>query len=140
MSQIVTLTLNPSIDKTTAVDALAPEKKLRCEPPKFEPGGGGINVSRALKKIGGHSLAIYPAGGHSGKFLHSLLIQEQVETSVVPTANFTRENLIVVDRSINQQYRFGMPGSPLSEDEWNDNARQVKKHKACENQEYPKPI
>ncbi len=125
MPQIATLTFNPCIDKSTSIEALVPEKKLRCEPPKFEPGGGGINVSRALKKIGGHSLAVYPAGGHTGKFLHALLVQEHVETSVVSAAHYTRENLIVVDRSINQQYRFGMPGSSLSEEEWKECLQRV---------------
>ncbi len=55
MEKIVTLTLNPAIDKSTTVDAIAPDKKLRCSAPRFEPGGGGINVSRAIKKLGGDS-------------------------------------------------------------------------------------
>lgn len=118
MSQIVTLTFNPCIDKSTSVDSIVPEKKLRCAPPKFEPGGGGINVSRALKKLGSSSLAIYPAGGHTGSFLQTLLKDEQVATSVIPVSHYTRENLVVVDRSNNQQFRFGMPGSPLSDEEW----------------------
>ncbi|MDB5257148.1 MAG: 1-phosphofructokinase, partial [Chitinophagaceae bacterium] len=60
MKHIYTLTLNPALDKSTTVDRVEAEHKLRCDNPKFEPGGGGINISRALKKLGGDSIAIYP--------------------------------------------------------------------------------
>ncbi|HZF64283.1 MAG TPA: 1-phosphofructokinase family hexose kinase [Chitinophagaceae bacterium] len=116
--QVVTITFNPTIDKSTSIDALFPEKKLRCAQPKFEPGGGGINVSRAIKKLGGDSLTIYPAGGHTGNFLNILLKEEGINTKVVETSSFTRENLIVLDKSLNHQYRFGMPGPMLQESEW----------------------
>ena len=59
-----TITFNPAIDKSTSIPALIPEKKLVCTRPLLEPGGGGINVARAIKKLGGEALAIFPAGGH----------------------------------------------------------------------------
>src|SRR5688572_10278752 len=120
MSKIVTLTFNPCIDKSTSIDSLVPEKKLRCSPPKFEPGGGGLNVSRAIKHLGGESLAIYPAGGYSGKFLQKLVEQEGIQSKIVDIKNHTRENLIALDTSTNQQYRFGMPGPEIYEDEWKE--------------------
>src|SRR3954447_22499139 len=101
MQKIVTLTLNPAIDKSTTVNSIVPERKLRCTMPVFEPGGGGINVSRAIKKMGGESLAIYLAGGHSGKYLQYLLENEGVQSMVVEIEGQTRENLIVVDTSSN---------------------------------------
>jgi 6-phosphofructokinase 2 len=118
MARIVTLTLNPCIDKSTTISTLVPEKKLRCDTPVYEPGGGGLNVARAIKRLGGAALAIYPAGGHSGAFLKTLVAEEGIKAEVVPIKNHTRENLIVVDRSNNQQYRFGMPGPELYEEEW----------------------
>ena len=117
MQSIVTLTLNPAIDKSTIVDHIVPEHKLRCENPKFEAGGGGINVSRAIRKLGGESLAIFPAGGHTGVLLQSLLENEGVTCKSIPTVNWTRENFIVVESSTNSQFRFGMPGPALSESE-----------------------
>ena len=117
MEKIVTITLNPSIDKSTVVKNLVPEKKLRCAEPKFEPGGGGVNVSRAIKKLGGSSSAIYFAGGYSGSFFTQLLDTEGIESIVVPIAEYTRENMIVVDESSNLQYRFGMPGPAVSPSE-----------------------
>lgn len=118
MEKIVTLTLNPAIDKSTTVKAIVPDKKLRCAHPAFEPGGGGVNVSRALKKLETNSTAIYLAGGYSGKFYHQLLEEEGIKSCVIETEGHTRENLIVVDESANLQYRFGMPGPALKEHEW----------------------
>ena len=120
MPKIITLTFNPCIDKSTTVASLEPEKKLRCTPPKFEPGGGGINVARAIKKLGGEAISIYPSGGYSGNFLNELLIKEGVATIPIKTNQHTRENLIVLDESCNQQYRFGMPGPSLSSLEWEE--------------------
>jgi 6-phosphofructokinase 2 len=116
--KIATLTLNPAVDKSTTVDRVVAEWKLRCEPPSFEAGGGGINVSRAIRKLGGHSLALYAAGGSSGQVLHNMLDEEDLEHSVIPIAVSTRENLCVFERSTGLQYRFGMPGPTLREEEW----------------------
>ena len=118
MTDIITITFNPCIDKSTTVSALKPEKKLRCTPPVFEPGGGGINVARAIKKLGGEAIAVYPSGGYSGKFLNKLLAQENIPELNIETEQHTRENMIVLDMATNLQYRFGMPGQHLSEDEW----------------------
>lgn len=49
------------------------ERKLYCKTPRFEPGGGGINVTRAIKKLGGDSIALYPSGGPTGEMLQFLL-------------------------------------------------------------------
>jgi 6-phosphofructokinase 2 len=118
MEKIVTLTLNPAIDKSTSVKAIVPDKKLRCAPPTFEPGGGGVNVSRAIKKLGGNSTAIYFAGGYSGQFYQQLLNDEGIDSCVVGIEGHTRENMIVVDEAANLQYRFGMPGPVIKENEW----------------------
>lgn len=118
MSKIVTITFNPCIDKSTTIAALMPEKKLKCTTPKLEPGGGGINVSRALKKLGGESIAIFPSGGYTGKFFNHLMVNEKITTIIINTLNETRENIIVLDKSENKQYRFGMPGTELMTAEW----------------------
>lgn len=114
--RIVTLTVNPSIDKSTTVDNIVPENKLRCNSPVFQPGGGGINVSRAIKKIGGESLAVYLAGGATGELLTSLIEEEGVLCKSIQQKDRTRENFIVVDDK-NQQYRFGMPGTNVTASE-----------------------
>lgn len=119
MKTILTITLNPTVDKSTVIDQLIPEKKLRCEQPKFEPGGGGINVSRGLKRLGSDSVALFPSGGRTGKLLEELLKKENVNQHSVEVIAETRENFIAVASATNQQYRFGMPGSAISQNEQN---------------------
>ncbi len=120
MSKILTITINPAIDKSAKVEQILPEIKLKCSSPCYEPGGGGINVSRAIKKLGGNSMALFQCGGPSGKLMESLLSGEEIEYKTVNTSEWTRENLIVTETSTNRQFRLGMPGPLLSEDEWQE--------------------
>ena len=117
--KILTITLNPTVDKSSSVDKISPERKLRCEAPKFEPGGGGINVSRGLTRLGIDSEAFFPSGGMAGRRLENLLKEEKVSILPLNIEGETRENFIVVETSTNQQYRFGMPGDQLSEEDLN---------------------
>jgi len=118
MASTLTLTLNPTIDKSAEVDHVTSEKKLRCRSPRYEPGGGGLNVSRAIRKLGGESTALYLAGGLQGRRLQDLLDEEKLDHRPVPIAEPTRENLIVYEDKSGEQYRFGMPGPEVSESEW----------------------
>ena len=118
MKMIVTLTMNPSIDKSSSVGNVVAERKLYCTVPRFEPGGGGINICRAIKKLGGESLALYTSGGPTGEMLQFLLDQEGLTHRPVQVNGWSRENLIVLEESTGQQYRFGMPGPVLIDVEW----------------------
>lgn len=115
MPKIITLTVNPTIDKSSHVDTVASEIKLRCAPPEFHAGGGGINVSRAIKKLGGDSIAIFTAGGGTGQMLNQLMLAENIQTQPIPISGLTRENLTVYENSTGLQYRFGMPGPEITE-------------------------
>ena len=105
---------------------------MKCAPPYFEPGGGGINVARAIKKLGGEALAIYLAGGYTGKFFTQLLEKEGVKNTCIETAGHTRENLIVFDNSTSLQYRFGMPGPGIAEEEWKQLLNAIEKNEGAE--------
>ena len=118
MNAIWTLTVNPAVDKSTTLEHVTPERKLRCETPRFEPGGGGLNVSRAIRNLGGTSTAAYLAGGPEGSVLRGLLDEERLTQLVLPISGRTRENLIVYESRSGLQYRFGMPGPTLSEADW----------------------
>ena len=83
---IVTITMNPALDKSTTVNKLAPEKKMRCGEMITEAGGGGINVSKAIKKLGGESLAIFPSGGMNGKKIQEVLFDIEVTRQAVAAA------------------------------------------------------
>lgn len=117
MKKVISLTINPAIDVNTSVDNLIAEIKLRCSSPHREPGGGGINVSRAVKKLGGDSLALYTSGGLTGQMLQELLDYEDLENMPIPIKDITRENIIVYDKSTTNQYRLCMPGPELAENE-----------------------
>ncbi len=118
MDKVVTLTLNPALDVGTRIQSVAPEIKLRCAEAKFDPGGGGINVSRAIRFLGGESTAVYAAGGHNGMMLQQLLDAEGISNYPVPIAGITRQNFVVYEESTSLQYRFTLPGPELRADEW----------------------
>lgn len=118
MTKIYTLTLAPSLDSATLTPQMYPEGKLRCSAPVFEPGGGGINVARAITFLGGNATAIYPAGGATGEHLTALLTAEQVPVEPVEAQDWTRQNLHVHVGASGEQYRFVMPGAALTEEEF----------------------
>ena len=117
MNKIITLTLNPAVDKNSTVPSLTPNNKLRCSTPSFEAGGGGINVSRAIKELGDESLSLYLGGGLTGEHLEQLLDEEGFPHKRISTEGLTRENFSVVDESNGKQYRFVMPGYHVSQKE-----------------------
>ena len=127
MAKIITLTLNPALDKSIEVPELVPEKKLRSLNVKVEPGGGGINVSRALHKLEGNSEAVYLSGGFTGKQFEKLLAEEGISSVALNIQGDTRENFIVVDAKSNLQYRFGMEGPAVDENEWQQTLDHISK-------------
>ncbi|EOC0278161.1 6-phosphofructokinase II, partial [Cronobacter sakazakii] len=118
MVRIYTLTLAPSLDSATITPQIYPEGKLRCSAPVFEPGGGGINVARAIVHLGGSATALFPAGGATGEHLVSLLNDEKVAVETVSARDWTRQNLHVHVESSGEQYRFVMPGATITDDEF----------------------
>ncbi|HGK4672986.1 TPA: 6-phosphofructokinase II [Kluyvera georgiana] len=117
MVKIYTLTFAPSLDSATQTPQIYPEGKLRCSAPIFEPGGGGINVARAITFLGGNATALFPAGGATGEHLVTLLQTEHVPVVTIASREWTRQNLHVHIESSGEQYRFVMPGAALHDDE-----------------------
>jgi 6-phosphofructokinase 2 len=66
MADIVTFTVNPSVDVSTSVERVMPFHKLRCTAERRDPGGGGISVARVMKRLGADVVAMYPAGEDPG--------------------------------------------------------------------------
>ncbi len=110
---ILTITLNPCIDKSSTINTLVPESKLRCTELINEPGGGGINVSKALSRLNAETVALFPAGGYNGNMLCGLLDKEGIRYHAIDTKVETRENWIVHETDINHQYRFTFPGREI---------------------------
>jgi 6-phosphofructokinase 2 len=111
---IVTLTINPALDKSAKIDQLLPEQKLKCKAIEFQAGGGGVNISRVLHTLGVKNNCMFTCGGDTGKTLKGLLEDEKLELTPIAVEAWTRENLAVVDAKTDLQYRFGMPGQGLS--------------------------
>jgi len=120
MTEIVTLTINPALDVSTSVRKMMPFSKMRCAPAHRDPGGGGINVARVLKRLGIDATAIYPAGGATGQLLADLVEREGVRSIVIPALNDTREDLTIFDETTREQFRLVFPGAPLSDVEWQE--------------------
>lgn len=116
-AEIVTVTLNPAIDKVFSVDRVVSDRKLSGQDVHRYPGGGGINVARAIRELGGTAMALWSRGGPTGEMLAKALDGEGVPQVNIPVEEAVRENIIVGDQSSGQQYRFGLPGAVLKEKE-----------------------
>ena len=117
MKRIRTLTINPALDLSAATDAVIPTEKLRCRAVRRDAGGGGINVARVVKRLGGDVEAVFPAGGPCGDILMRLVQQDGLPLCSVPIAGETREDFTILDESAGRQYRFVLPGPVLGEAE-----------------------
>ena len=95
---IVTLTINPAIDRTISVDRLAFEDRAYVNSSRESAGGRGINASCVIHSFGGESTAVFPSGGHSGKRLEAFLNGLGLQIAVVPIRNPIRTNLTVTDK------------------------------------------
>lgn len=115
---IVTLTMNPALDVSSTVDRVVSEHKLRCGPSRFDPGGGGVNVSRAIRNLGGSSIAVYPLGGPTGQAYRGFLEAAGVVGRVITIAGNTRESFTVDETSTGEQFRFVLQGPEFREPEW----------------------
>lgn len=119
-TRIVTLTLNPALDISADVDRVEPQRKLRCRNVRSDPGGGGVNVARMVRRLGGAAFAVLTSGGPRGDRLVSLLAREGVPHQAIAIAEETRENVTVAETASGDQYRFVMPGPRLTTKEWRE--------------------
>ena len=109
-TDIVTVTLNPTVDFATSSPHVFAEHKLRCTEPHIDPGGGGINVARAVRQLGGQATAMIAIGGGAGAQLLQLLALEGVPTVAFQGPGESRLSFSVTDQQTMEQYRFVMPG------------------------------
>ncbi|MGB3278435.1 MAG: 1-phosphofructokinase family hexose kinase [Pseudorhodobacter sp.] len=114
-SDILTVTLNPALDLSTSTAEVREGTKLRCAAPLYDPGGGGINVSRAISILGGASAVWVALGGTTGTHLAQLLMDEGIQASSVTVKGETRLSFAVTDEGSSAQYRFVLPGPDWDE-------------------------
>ncbi|WP_164735334.1 1-phosphofructokinase family hexose kinase [Pseudoflavitalea rhizosphaerae] len=131
MTQVLTFTPNPCIDKIVSVPVLIADKKLYCSVLMRQPGGGGINVARVIRRLGASVKALFPSGGSTGGLLEDLLREEDIQSGVVKVVHSTRENIMLTETTTNRQFRLGMPGEALSDEEWRQCIRMIRDEADC---------
>jgi 1-phosphofructokinase family hexose kinase len=94
---IVTLTANPSVDRTVSITDLQRGQVHRATASQIDPGGKGVNISRALTAHKARTLAVLPAGGPQGHLLVELLEDAGIAVSIVPIAGSIRANVALVE-------------------------------------------
>ncbi|MEC5150203.1 1-phosphofructokinase family hexose kinase [Cryobacterium sp. GrIS_2_6] len=115
---ILTLTINPALDVSTSTAHVTGEHKLRCGSTRIDPGGGGVNVARVIRRLGGTALSLYAAGGPTGEAYRQLIAAEGLPTVLVPIKESTRQSFTVDETDTGKQFRFVLQGPELSEAEW----------------------
>ena len=115
---IVTLTLNPSVDRTVEVETLARGEVTRAVGGRVDPGGKGINVSRALATHGLPTRAVVTVGGAEGEHLVTLLRDTGIEIVPVRIRGAIRSNITIVEPD-GTTTKINEPGAELSTEELN---------------------
>jgi len=111
---IITVTLNPALDKTVTLPGFAVNTVNRVQSTTLDPGGKGINVSKTVQALGGKTLAIGVLGGSSGGYIKMALDELGIANDMVITASTTRTNLKVVDPVLGTNTDINEAGSPVS--------------------------
>lgn len=111
--RIVTLTVNPALDIAMEAGEVRPGHKVRTHGATYDPGGGGVNVSRVVHALGGQTLAILAIGGLTGRFIEQMLVDAGVPSRTVTVPGTTRVSLTVQETSSGSEYRFVPEGGVL---------------------------
>ncbi|NEA50638.1 PfkB family carbohydrate kinase, partial [Streptomyces sp. SID10815] len=113
---IVTVTPNPSLDRTYEVPALDRGEVVRATGERMDPGGKGVNVSRAVAAAGRRTVAVLPLGGAPGALVAELLAAQGIEVAAVPVAGTTRSNIALAEAD-GVLTKINAPGPRLAPEE-----------------------
>ncbi|MFF8095646.1 1-phosphofructokinase [Streptomyces sp. NPDC016675] len=113
---ILTVTPNPSLDRTYEVPSLDRGEVVRATGERVDPGGKGVNVSRAVTAAGRRTVAVLPLGGAPGALVADLLHAQGIEVAAVPIAGATRSNIALAEAD-GVLTKINAPGPELSQAE-----------------------
>ncbi|RLL67312.1 1-phosphofructokinase [Streptomyces sp. Z26] len=113
---ILTVTPNPSLDRTYEIPALTRQAVLRAATDRVDPGGKGVNVSRAVAAAGHPTIAVLPLGGPEGALLTRLLDALGIEVAGVPVRGSTRVNVALAEPD-GALTKINAPGPEVTEHE-----------------------
>ncbi|QNP72135.1 1-phosphofructokinase [Streptomyces roseirectus] len=126
---ILTVTPNPSLDRTYEVPSLDRGEVIRATGERMDPGGKGVNVSRAVAAAGRRTVAVLPLGGAPGALVADLLDAQGIEVAPVPVAGATRSNIALAE-SDGVLTKINAPGPELSPAEQELLLETVREHSA----------
>ena len=111
---IYTVTLNSALDRFIVVEQLLKEDTTRILSETAYAAGKGINVSRVIRELGGHSVALGLVGGYEGLQLEGLLINAGVVNDFTRISGETRTNIILREQTKGRQYVIGAAGPEVN--------------------------
>lgn len=110
---IITVTLNPALDRTIVAPNFAVDRVCRAASSRLDPGGKGVNVSRAVNRLGGRTAALGVAGGAAGEYIRDQLDLLGIRNDFVFVREETRTNLKIVDPERHTNTDLNLPGAPV---------------------------
>lgn len=115
-SMIITVTLNPALDKTVILPGFAVNTVNRVSATRLDPGGKGINVSKAVKALGGSTLVLGVLGGAAGGYIQAAMDEMGLKNDMVTSREVTRTNLKIIDPLLKTNTDINEAGGPVSEE------------------------
>jgi len=116
--KVVTVTLNPAVDKTLVIPDFRLERVVRVSEVFIYPSGKGVNVARVLVRLGVSAICLGFVGGYAGAFLADGLSREGIEHDFTTVGDETRINLTIRDPKTGLEVHLVEPGSRISEGDW----------------------
>ncbi|MBE3556974.1 MAG: hexose kinase [Firmicutes bacterium] len=113
VATIVTLTLNPSVDRFLEVPRLTLNEVNRAVRVRSAPGGHGLQVAWGVRTLGGESAAVFVCGGESGRQLVQSFSSAGVSVRPVWTSEPTRQNVDIIDLATREHTRVHEPGATV---------------------------
>ncbi|GHG16782.1 1-phosphofructokinase [Streptomyces albogriseolus] len=126
---ILTVTPNPSLDRTYEVPSLDRGEVVRATGERVDPGGKGVNVSRAVAAAGRRTVAVLPLGGAPGALVAALLDAQGIEVAPVPVTGATRSNIALAEAD-GVLTKINAPGPDLTPAEQENLLDTVRRHSA----------
>lgn len=113
---IITVTLNPALDKTVILPGFAVNTVNRVSATRLDPGGKGINVSKVVKAMGGKTLVLGVLGGAAGGYIQASMDKMELPNDMVLTSEVTRTNIKIIDPLLQTNTDINEAGGPVSEE------------------------
>jgi 1-phosphofructokinase family hexose kinase len=111
---IITVTLNAALDKTLEVPNFTPGRRHRTVDQTTMPGGKGVNIARAIKRLGQPVIATGLVGGATGTRIVEALSQESILNAFVRIGEESRTNTAVIDPTTGMQTEVNERGPEVS--------------------------